>query len=207
MGRPPWGLPRCTVTRAEKFGAFLGCTNKFWFLLIMGDLCRRSASGIVDGGKIGRTVGALYVRLWARCMGPPTPQKLTTRERARAFWLGWSAAAYVRILYARLQGPPHIIQACLFGVRWSLSNRPFICRLTLSACRNWVCLGLFVFPSWSQCLGHFIQSLVRSMAAKLTPKGPLPPFGCKKTSKKNKKKPFDRLFVVVLSGFLSYFWV
>ena len=112
----------------------------------------------------------------------PQPPKLTTRERTRAFGVVGAPPHFVRTPYARMLGPPHELQACLLSVRWSLSNRPYPCRRALSVCRDWVCLDLFVIPSWSQCLARFIQSLGRYMAAKLTPKGPLPPFGYKKIS-------------------------
>ena len=65
----------------------------------------------------------------------PQPPKFTTRERTRAFGVVGAPPHFVRTPYARMLGPPHELQAYLFGVRWSLSNRPYSCRRALSVCR------------------------------------------------------------------------
>ena len=141
MGRPPWGLPRCTVTRAEKFGAFLGVTHKF-FLVIGPDLGRRSASGRVVckfwGERWGPFSSGFGVGAWAP--QPPRNQPRGNVPAPSGLVGGPRLRPYVLRPYAL--GPPHRIQAYLFGVRRSLSARPYLCRLTLSGCHAWVCLGI-----------------------------------------------------------------
>lgn len=92
MGRPPWGQPPYTVDRAEKFGAFLGVTHKFFFWIINRTL---AAGPLLDLRCVNfgaERWGPFSSGFGARCMGPPTPQINHAGTYPR-LWCGWSAAA------------------------------------------------------------------------------------------------------------------
>lgn len=93
MGRPPWGQPPHTVTRAEKFRAFRGVTHKFFFLKINRTLAAGPLLDLRCVNFWAERWGPFSSGFGARCMGPPTPQINHAGTYPR-LWCGWSAAAF-----------------------------------------------------------------------------------------------------------------
>ena len=150
-------------------------TNFFW-LVIGPDLGRRSASGFAVCKFRGRTVGALFVRVRGSVHGPPNPPNQPRGNvPAPLVWLERRLISSVHrtpvCLAPRMNYKPAFsafVGVCPRGPIHAALRCPGV---TLG------CVWAFLPPSWSQGLARFIQSLARPMAVKLTPKGPLPPFG------------------------------
>lgn len=102
-------------------------------------------------------------------------------------------------------GPPHELQAYLFGVRRSLSARPYPCRLTLSGCHAWVCLGIspaLMVPRSSAFHSVFSATHGRKANTKGTV---TPPWIVKKLEKK-KKKAICKAFLGCFSRVFKLFF-
>ena len=101
-------------------------------------------------------------------------------------------------------GPPHRLQAYLFGVRRSLSARPYLCRLTLSGCHAWVCLGIspaLMVPRSSAF--HSVFSATHGRKANT--KGTVTPLWMYKKLEKKKKKAICKAFLGCFSRVFKLF--
>lgn len=101
-------------------------------------------------------------------------------------------------------GPPHRLQAYLFGVRRSLSARPYLCRLTLSGCHAWVCLGIspaLMVPRSSAF--HSVFSATHGRKANT--KGTVTPLWMYKKLEKKKKKAICKAFLGCFSRIFKLF--
>lgn len=132
------------------------------------------------GGPSRPALGSMY--------GPPNPPEINhagTCPRLLA-WLECRRNSSVCCTPV-MQGPPHRLQADLFGVRRSLSARPYLCRLTLSGCHAWVCLGIspaLMVPRSSAF--HSVFSATHGRKANT--KGTVTPLWMYKKLEKKKKK-------------------